>query len=196
MRANLNNGMWTNTPVMVRMFQSDCQILLEYIQTKSFAYIVHRPKIGPIIRVAPQMYSIGDPAAMKPIYGIGSPLKKSSWYDYWGDPRVPNHNLFSAIDPPFHAAMRRKMANLYTMTTIKSYEPYVNNCVRVLLEQFDRFAAKGEWFDLQHFTQCYALDVIGEITVSSLPHNNAAQLNSITDIPVSHSCSTAIDSAF
>lgn len=153
-------------------------------------------KIGPIIRVAPQMYSIGDPAAMKPIYGIGSPLKKSSWYDYWGDPRVPNHNLFSAIDPSFHAAMRRKIANLYTMTTIKSYEPYVNNCVRVLLEQFDRFATKGEWFDLQHFTQCYALDVIGEITVSSLWHNTTAQLHSITDISVSHSCSTAIDSAF
>lgn len=88
------------------------------------------------------------------------------------------------------------MANLYTMTTIKSYEPYVNNCVRVLLEQFDRFAAKGEWFDLQHFTQCYALDVIGEITVSSLPHNTTARLNIITDIPVSHPCSTAIDSVF
>lgn len=133
---------------------------------------------------------------MKPIYGIGSPLKKSSWYDYWGDPRVPNHNLFSAIDPAFHAAMRRKMANLYTMTTIKSYEPYVNNCVRVLLEQFDRFATKGEWFDLQHFTQCYALDVIGEITVSLLPYNTTAQLSIITDIPLSYSFSTGIDSAF
>ncbi|KAJ0107950.1 hypothetical protein J7T55_008085 [Diaporthe amygdali] len=119
---------------------------------------------GPIVRVAPQMYSIGDPAAMKPIYGIGSPLEKSSWYEYWGDPRVPNHNLFSSTDSSFHATMRRKVANLYTMTAIKSYEPYVNNCVRVLQEQLDRFAAKGEWFDLQHFTQCYALDVIGEIT--------------------------------
>lgn len=133
---------------------------------------------------------------MKPIYGIGSPLKKSSWYDYWGDPRVPNHNLFSAIDPAFHAAMRRKMANLYTMTTIKSYEPYVNNCVRVLLEQFDRFATNGEWFDLQHFTQCYALDVIGEITVSLLPYNTTAQLSIITDIALSYSFSTGIDSAF
>lgn len=52
------------------------------------------------------------------------------------------------------------MANLYTMTTIKSYEPYVNNCVQVLLEQFDRFAAKGEWFDLQHFTQCYVRTIL------------------------------------
>lgn len=147
------------------------QLLARAHPDEIIAHIVHCLNSGPIVRVAPQMYSIGDPAAMKPIYGIGSPLKKSTWYDYWGDPRVPDHNLFSARDPSFHAAMRRKMANLYTMTTIKSYEPYVNNCVRVLLEQFDRFAGKGEWFDLQHFTQCYALDVIGEITVSSHPHD-------------------------
>lgn len=112
------------------------------------------------------MYSIDDPAAVKIIYGISSPMPKSSWYRMWGDPSVPNHNLFSAEDNKVHALMRRKQANLYSMTSVKSYEPYINRCVSILVDQFDRMAMSGANFQLQHWMQCYAFDVIGELTVS------------------------------
>lgn len=51
------------------------------------------------------------------------------------------------------------------MTSIKHYEPYVDNCIAVILEKFDQFADSGESLDLQRWMQCYAFDVIGEITV-------------------------------
>lgn len=123
-------------------------------------------KARKIVRIGPRMYSIDDPAMARVIYGISSPLPKSKWYDAWGDPRIPNHNLFSARDRVVHGLMRRKVASMYSMSTIKSYEPYVDSCAALLLKRFDEFAESGETFDLQQWMQCYAFDVIGEITVS------------------------------
>lgn len=119
-----------------------------------------------VVQVAPGMYSIDDPSIVRAIYGVSSPLPKSKWYDAFGDPRVANHNLFSARDRAVHGAMRRQVAGMYSLSTIKSYEPHVDNCISLLLKQFDAFAASGEVFDLQLWMQCYAFDVIGEITVS------------------------------
>jgi len=119
-----------------------------------------------LVRIAPQMYSIDDPAAMRIIYGVSSQFPKSKWYDAWGDPRVPNHNLFSARDRAVHGIMRRKVANMYAMTTIKSYEPHVDSCIDLLLQRLDEFSASGQTFDLQVYLRCYAFDVIGAITVS------------------------------
>lgn len=113
------------------------------------------------------MYSIDDPEAAKVIYGISSPLAKNKWFRAFGDPRVRNHNLFSAQDNKVHAQMRRMVASMYSMTTIKSYESFVNNCIGALLSQFDRLAVQADPIDLQRWMQCYAFDVIGEVTVST-----------------------------
>jgi cytochrome P450 len=120
-----------------------------------------------IVRIAPQIYSIDNPTMLRAIYGISSPLPKSKWYDTWGDPRIPNHNLFSATDRAVHNVMRRKVASMYAMSTIKSYEPHVDSCIDLLLQRFDEFAASGQVFDLPNYFQCYAFDVIRAVTVSS-----------------------------
>ena len=111
------------------------------------------------------MYSIDDPATMRAIYGVSSPFPKAKWYDAWGDPRSPNHNLFSARDRAVHGVMRRIVANMYAMSAVKSYEPHVDGCIDLLLQRLDEFAASGQAFDLQVYLRCYAFDVIGAITV-------------------------------
>jgi hypothetical protein len=40
-------------------------------------------KHGPIVRVAPDHYSIDDLAAVKQVYGIGTQFRKSDWYYGW-----------------------------------------------------------------------------------------------------------------
>jgi hypothetical protein len=40
-------------------------------------------KYGPIVRVAPDHYSIDEPTVIKQIYGIGTQFKKSDWYYGW-----------------------------------------------------------------------------------------------------------------
>lgn len=114
------------------------------------------------------MYSLGDPSAIKQVYSITSPMIKGPWYKIWGDPNRPN--LFSETDRHSHSNMRKSVANLYTMTAIKSYELYVDNCVTVLQEQFGRLAAQNTAIDLQRWMQAYAFDVIGEITVRPTRH--------------------------
>ncbi|KAK0378184.1 hypothetical protein CLIM01_04429 [Colletotrichum limetticola] len=145
---------------------TDAWYIWKIWQGKYEAYDIEAHENGSrkIIRIGPRMYSIDDPAMARVIYGISSPLPKSGWYDAWGDPRIPNHNLFSARDRAVHGLMRRKVASMYSMSTIKSYEPYVDSCVALLLKHFDEFAESGETFDLQQWMQCYAFDVIGEIT--------------------------------
>ena len=57
--------------------------LFRAIQHGSFDKVnldLHR-KYGPIVRVAPNMYSIDNPAAIKIIYGINSKFPKSEWYE-------------------------------------------------------------------------------------------------------------------
>ncbi|UQC87267.1 uncharacterized protein CLUP02_12770 [Colletotrichum lupini] len=143
---------------------TDAWYIWKIWQGKYEAYDIEAHENGSrkIVRIGPRMYSIDDPAMARVIYGISSPLL--GWYDAWGDPRIPNHNLFSARDRAVHGLMRRKVASMYSMSTIKSYEPYVDSCVALLLKRFDEFAESGETFDLQQWMQCYAFDVIGEIT--------------------------------
>ena len=121
------------------------------------------------------MYSIDDPDAVKQIYGINGPWLKTDWYRAWGDPRDPHHNLFSVRDTQEHATMRRKVAALYSMTAIKNYEPYVDNCVVLLRDQFDAATTSGNTIDLQNWMQCYAFDVVGELTVREIASHQRNQ---------------------
>ncbi|KAI9925112.1 hypothetical protein ASPWEDRAFT_176383 [Aspergillus wentii DTO 134E9] len=120
---------------------------------------------GPVVRIAPNYFSLSDPAAAKAIYGHGSKYAKSEWYDAWTfspDPKITN--LFSERNGQRHAGMRRKVAAMYSMTSLVAYEPFVDNCVGIFKERLEEFASEGTVIDVAHWVQCYAFDVIGEIT--------------------------------
>lgn len=53
------------------------------------------------------------------------------------------------------------------MSSIVGYEQYVNNCTSLLSQRFSEIAASGHTVDMYHWLQCYAFDVIGEITFSN-----------------------------
>jgi len=55
---------------------------------------LHR-KYGPIVRIAPDHYSLNDPSAIKIIYGINSKWAKSDWYEGWKHPDPDRWTLFS-----------------------------------------------------------------------------------------------------
>jgi Cytochrome P450 len=114
----------------------------------------------------PGYFSIDDPAAHKVIYGHGSSWAKGDWYDAWHvGPDMSN--LFSERDSKKHAVMRRKVASMYTMTSLTSYEAYVDNCIGLLKNHFEDLASSNSVMDLGHWLQCYAFDVISMITVCS-----------------------------
>lgn len=123
-------------------------------------------QFGPIIRVAPNQYSVDSPDAAKIIYGHGSNFTKASWYKPWGHANPEFKNLFNDLDPKSHSVLRRKVANTYSMSSLVSYEPYVDECTTIFLQRLAEFASSGEVFNMGHWFQCYAFETIGMITFS------------------------------
>jgi len=87
------------------------------------------------------------------------------WYRAAGNADPKSHDLFTDLNPKRHAETRRKVANLYSMTSLLQLEPFVTSCTEKLVEKFEEFATSKQTFDMQHWLQCYAFDMIGLITV-------------------------------
>ncbi|KAI0537722.1 cytochrome P450 [Xylaria digitata] len=122
---------------------------------------LHR-QYGAIVRYGPNRYSIADPGALATIYGHGTKFIKSSWYSAWTPPG--ELNLFADRDIPRHANTRRQLQSTYSMTSLVSYEPYVDQCSDIFSRRLAEMSEAGTAVDMGHWMQCYAFDVIGQIT--------------------------------
>jgi cytochrome P450 len=121
-------------------------------------------KYGPVVRVAPGFFSISQPD--KTVYGIASKFSKSDWYQGWKHPSPDRWTLFPDQDGKRHAETRKRFQGLYSMSSLLSYEAHVDECIDIFLAKLGHFAKSGQSMDLVHWFQCYAFDVIGEITYS------------------------------
>lgn len=121
--------------------------------------------IGPIVQIAPRYFSISDPDALKVIYGHGTKFEKAPWYQSWKIDKTET-NLFIEKSAAIHSVLRRKVASMYSMSSLMSYEPFVVNCISLFQDRLREKVASGEQIDLAVWLQYYAFDVIGEITVS------------------------------
>ncbi|KAH7303302.1 cytochrome P450 [Stachybotrys elegans] len=125
---------------------------------------LHREK-GKIVQVMPGYFTIDDPKAHKTIYGHGNAWVKGEFYIAWNvssDPHITN--LFAARDQGLHASMRRKVASMYSMTSLVSYEPYVDHCIDLFHNQLDKAAAAGTVLNLGRWLQFFAFDAVSMIT--------------------------------
>lgn len=127
---------------------------------------LHR-KYGPVLRLGEDLVSIDDPSALKTIYGIGSKFPKSDWYTAWRAPGPENFTLFSDQNIARHADTRKRFQNLYSMTSLVSYETFVDECADVFSQRLQEMADTGESINMGHWFQCYAFDVIACITYGS-----------------------------
>src|SRR6266496_2970674 len=82
-------------------------------------------------------------------------------------PDANKASLFSDLNPHRHAFQRRKFSAFYTMSSLVGYEAFVNECTSLLTQRFSEIAQTGRIIDLQHWLQCYAFDVIGQITFAN-----------------------------
>ncbi|KAJ5265325.1 hypothetical protein N7524_006343 [Penicillium chrysogenum] len=121
---------------------------------------------GPIVRIAPRQYSLDDPKVLRTIYSHSSTFIKAAWYDASGNPNPESHDLFTDRDPRRHSANRRKVASLYSMTSLVQMESCVVECSALLIQKLIGFAESGRPLNLQQWMQYYAFDVIGLITVN------------------------------
>ncbi|GLI75114.1 hypothetical protein PoHVEF18_003365 [Penicillium ochrochloron] len=117
---------------------------------------------GSVVRIAPNQYSISDISAIRTVYGAGSQFPKSAWYDGWRHPKL--WTLFTDRDIKRHGETRKRFTNLYAMSSLVHYEPLVDYCADLFVNRLKEFTDSNETFNLGHWFQCYAFDVIGNIT--------------------------------
>lgn len=124
---------------------------------------LHR-RHGSVVRVAPRMYSLNVPDEQ--VYGIGSKFEKSDWYEGWKHPSPDRWTLFPDRNMKRHADTRKRFQALYSMSSLVSYERHVDDCMSIFMSRIQDFTESRTSFDLAHWFQCYAFDVIGSITYS------------------------------
>lgn len=70
--------------------------------------------------------------------------------------------MFSTRDPTYHKELRRPVAQLFSMTNMKNYETYVDECNALFIDAMVK--RQGQILDLSAWCQYYAFDVIAYIT--------------------------------
>lgn len=92
---------------------------------------------------------------------------QAPWYFASSNPSTEYAGLFTDQNVSRHAAHRRLVANLYSVTALRGMESSVDECIGLYEKRLDELAASGKPFDLQFWMQSYAFDVISQITVRS-----------------------------
>ncbi|PPJ56321.1 hypothetical protein CBER1_00626 [Cercospora berteroae] len=119
---------------------------------------------APVVRLGPNMFSITLPE--KVVYGIGSKMPKSSWYEGWKHPSPDRWTLFPDRNMHRHAETRRKFQSMYAMSSLLHYESYVEAAQDVFNQRLVEMCEDGRTVNMHHWLQCYAFDVIANITFS------------------------------
>jgi cytochrome P450 len=110
-------------------------------------------KYGSIVRYAPNKFSFNTADAIETIYAHGSNFAKSDWYTTATNPKAKRPGLFQETNIDRHAERRRKVAGLYTMTTVAALEPSVARTTKLLVEKFEVLAKENTEIDLQVWMQ-------------------------------------------
>lgn len=71
-------------------------------------------------------------------------------------------SLFATRDATYHKALKRPVAQLFSMTNMKNYETYTDECTQIFIDAMRD--QQGQLVDLSDWLQWYAFDVIASIT--------------------------------
>ncbi|CVL12361.1 related to pisatin demethylase cytochrome P450 [Fusarium proliferatum] len=134
-------------------------------QSHQTAIRLHK-KHGPLVRIAPNIISVGDPAAIKTIYGLTGAFTKSAFYPIqsisWN--KKPQMNLFSTRDTVYHREQKKKVAHAYSLTSLLGSEEAMDSCTELFTSRLDEWVMTQKPIDLGAWLQYYAFDVVGEVT--------------------------------
>ncbi len=115
---------------------------------------------GPVVRINPREVHIDgrvDPAFWDILYSNSNKLDKDSfYYDGFG----AGYSAVSTGPADLHRARRGAMANYFSMTNIRRYEPMVLQQISKLFQRLKTCKANDEVVDLGNAYRCLATDVV------------------------------------
>lgn len=131
-------------------------------------YLQHQKH--PVIRVAPNMLSFRDVAAIKDIYGFGSPCQEHEMYKLQNG--EGHMNILNVIDREDHSRKRRMLSHAFSTKNLESWEFKIADKVEKLVAQFDirtrSSAAQPEksMVDVRYWFNLFTVDAIADIAIS------------------------------
>ncbi|EJC97665.1 cytochrome P450 monooxygenase [Fomitiporia mediterranea MF3/22] len=147
--------------------------------------VVHEmhKKFGPVVRLAPNHVSISDPGALHVIYGHGSGLLKSGYYEPFTAVRP---SIFSTRSREVHSKKRKIISHVFSQKSVLEFEPFVHLHLAELFEHWDKMCDGGKeglsgteseggwkrrggqaWFDIMPWFNYLAFDIIGDLAFGS-----------------------------
>ena len=122
-------------------------------------------KHGDYVRLGPNVVSVRNPDVLKTIYGINKGYVKTDFYKVQQQMAKgrATPTLFSTVDEDFHAAIKRPVSSVYSMSTLTEFEPFVDSTIRTLFGRLDEFVDGGKVCDIAAWLQfCeYSLNMPG-----------------------------------
>lgn len=131
------------------------------------AHLRYHEKYGSLVRIGPNHVSFADGEALSTVYNITTKFYKSDYYKVF-DAKLPMGKLptvFSIRDEQLHRALKRPVANAYSMGTMVDLEPLTDSCIKILEDKLDGMQHRD--IDLGTWLHWYAFDVITSITFSN-----------------------------
>lgn len=132
-----------------------------------FYHLALHQQCGPVVRIGPNHVSLSDCSLIPLIYSISTKFRKSDFYAMFDikTPAGPTSTIFSVRDEAQHKAIRRPVANAYSLSSLKELEPMNDACSAIFLRKLEGLA--GRDIDLGTWLHWYAFDVITSITFSN-----------------------------
>lgn len=92
-------------------------------------------KYGRVVRIGSNDLSIIDPDAMELVYGPGSKVTKSDWYDS----SIPLTSMHTTRDKALHEKRRRVWAPAFSDKSLRVYEPKIDYFNAKLMQRVAEF---------------------------------------------------------
>jgi cytochrome P450 len=149
---------------------------LRYHWTNSRYQAVHdaHQRLGSIVRIQPHHVSFTDPRALKDIYGHGSSIMKSPYYDnIAGD----YHDVANATDRSEHSRKRRLMSHVFSQKHILTMEEVINTVLGNLVQALDKRLTQD--LDIRYWFNLFTFDAISSLAFSQ-PFNFLDTGNDLT----------------
>ncbi|CAG8196044.1 unnamed protein product [Penicillium salamii] len=119
-------------------------------------------KYGPIVRITPDHVDICDTDAVKEIHKTNSRFLKTDFYRKLVAGAA--HNVFSTVDPKFHADHRRLLASPISDSSISRLEPVIADRIRLTIRRMVEEMDSRGVADVFKWWLFMATDIIGQLS--------------------------------
>ncbi|KAI1442489.1 cytochrome P450 [Annulohypoxylon stygium] len=127
-------------------------------------------KYGPLVRIGPNHISASSTESIQVVHRSKSGFTKSSIYGILQPvfEGTDLHNVFSTQDAEYHAALKRTMGSLYTVTAVSGLEYHLDDCTKLFISKMNGIIGTKDSapVDLAAWLQYYAFDSLGAVNFS------------------------------